>query len=124
MEENKNPFTKNDLDKEIENIINEEPLSIPNSQKKGKFKKGGIIKKIKLPNKKIIIYFIITIAILISLFVILNSPCDCSNNLSECIQTQNDNTEFISHIKQQIINKGYAEITDGSSILKVAPYTQ
>ena len=106
-----------DTDKEIENILNENPLeSKSNSKSPLKTKSPGF--KLRLPKKKTIL-IIGVIIIVIGGFILLSNQCEVCNVCEECVQEIS-----MENIKQQIIDKGYADITDGKSNLKLAPYIQ
>ncbi len=103
-----------EINTEIEDILSESPLEDNSRPKKIRTTQ----KKFKLPKKKTILILGGIILVIISitiLFSLLNSTP---------ITEQISNTEVINSIKQQIINKGYAEIGEGNSKMILAPYIQ
>ena len=115
MEENRNPFEKRAPTKEIENILNEIPL-MEDPKSKQQLKTKGPKKKLRLPKKKTIIIIGVILVILIGGFVLVSNGDDTSNTETT------SNTNLIDLIKQQIIEKGYAEIGEGDSKMTLAPY--
>ena len=115
MDENKNPFEKKEMDKEIANILNENPIINQTKSKPDlKTKISGF--KLKFPKKKTIL-IIGVIIIVIGGFMLISNQCEVCNVCEECVQEIS-----LENIKQQIIDKGYAEISDGESNLKLTPY--
>ena len=107
-----------DMDKEIEDILKETPLeNKSNSKANLKTKSPG--KKRRFPKKKTILIIGVMI-IVIGGFILLSNPCevcDICETCKECVQEIS-----MENLKQQIINKGYAEIGKGTDILKLSPY--
>ncbi len=122
MEENKNPFEKKDPTTEIEDILNESPIEdIPKS--KPQLKTYDLKKKLKRPKKKTIIIIGVILVILIGGFALVSNGGDDSNNTETTSNTETtNNISLVDSIKQQIIEKGYAEIGEGNSKMILAPY--
>ena len=122
MDENKNPFERKDTNTEIENILNESPIeNVPKS--KPQLKTYDSKKKLKRPKKKTIIIIGVALVIIIGGFMLFsNGDGDSSNTETTSNTETNSNINFIDSIKQQIIEKGYAEIGEGNSKMILAPY--
>jgi len=119
---------------EIDDIIKE--LPIENNVKKSSIKNEGIMNKPKrnkpkfsqIFSNKIVKYssIIIIIGLIIGLFLLIPSS-DCACTVVENVTNTNNivcPTELISFdsIKQQVITKGYAEITKDGYTIKLSPY--
>jgi len=99
------------MNNDINKILKEFPLE----EKKKKITLKKKIPKIKSKKRVIISIGIIIAIIILGLIMIPNScKCEVCDLCSKGID--------VSQIKQQIIDKGYAEITDGNNILKLSPY--
>ena len=118
-EQEKNPFEKKNTNKEIENIISESPLDEPKSKPPLKTKIPG--KKSRSSKKKIILTIVTILFIIGTGFILIQKPCEPCNCDTETTKIIND---FVNSIKQQIINKGYAEIGEGASIIRLSPYIE
>ena len=94
--------------KEIEDILNENPLIKPTQSNTIKSSK----KKFKLPKKKTMIVIGITTIIIVVLFMMVPNVCQ------ECTCDVPNNTEYVNSIKQQIIEKGYANVEE----MTLSPY--
>lgn len=113
---------------EMDNIIKE--LPIVNKPKRNKPKrnkpKGNKPKFSQIFSNKIVKYvsMIIIIGLIIGLFFLIPSSADCSCTAVENVTNVVCPTESISFesIKQQIITRGYAEITEGGLTIKLSPY--
>ena len=101
-----------DINNEIEDILNESPLV--DTSKPNKIK--GIKKKMKRPKKKTMIIIGVIFIIAFGGFLLISTFGSDAN-----IETIS-NADFISSIKQQIIEKGYAEIGEGDSKITLSPY--
>jgi len=119
MNEQENPFKNKDIDKEIDNILSETPLEEPKSKPQLKTKVSR--KKLRISKKKIILTVAVILFIVGAYFILIQKPCEPCNCDNETITTIS-NEDFINSLKQQIIDKGYAEINDGASIIKLSPY--
>ena len=102
-------------DKEIERILNEAP---PEPKLKPEKKVIQTKSKFKIPKKKTIIIGVVILVIIFAGFIIIPGL-----GSEECIVDTTTNKGMIDSIKQEIINNGYAELDDGTSVLKIAPYT-
>ncbi len=95
-----------DVNTEIENILNESPLVNKSKPKK--------IKKLKGSQKKKIIIMVVLVIVVVGGFILIQNITSNEKPTTETVS----NTDLINSIKQQIINKGYAEVGD----LTLAPY--
>ena len=118
MEENRNPFEKKDPTTEIENILNESPIeNIPKS--KSQLKTYSPKKKLKFPKKKTLIIIGVILGVLIIGFMFISNNEETPED-TEIIEE----TSLVDSIKQQIIEKGYAEVGEGDSKMILAPYIE
>ena len=116
---------------DIEKILSEDPIienNKPISKKFNKFKRFRNFKKPDLKNlftKDRLIIGVVVILVLLGLFLITSH-----NECDECkvCEIYNDTQgNLFNDIRNQIINKGYAEISEGSdklNNLKLAPYLE
>ncbi len=116
MDENRNPFEKKNPTTEIEDILNEIPIETV-LKSKPQLKTDDLKKKLKRPKKKTIIIIGVVLIIFIGGFVLVSNGGDDSSN-TEVVEE----TSLADSIKQQIIEKGYAEIGEGDSKMILAPY--
>lgn len=99
---------------EINNILKELPIEENESK----------IKETKLPkilSNKYFIYGAIAVVVLILLLALWPSTPDCPVINNQSIISSKGGISF-DMVKQQILTNGYAEITDGSLTIKLAPY--
>ena len=112
-------------DDEIKDILTEFPVNELGQkvQTYGKSKKPNTFKnKFKKLNIKAIGGIILSLILIIGFFMYVDLPQDDSEEVYEtkdvCVQEIS-----LGDIKQQIITKGYANIKDGNTVLKLSPYT-
>ncbi len=111
-----------DTNEDIERILREDPIeSKQKIQTTNKVKKVNIFSKFlskPISKKEFIIGTGIIVLIILMGFILIPSSCECEV-CDTCTQTLS-----IETIKSQIVNQGYAEINDGTNILKLSPYTK
>lgn len=114
-----------DVNEDIERILREDPIeNKPKIKISNKIKKPKILTKFlskPLSKKELIIGAGIMVVIILTGFILMQNSCECEicDTCKVCTQTLS-----IDNLKQQIIAKGYAEIKDGATILKLSPYTK
>jgi len=121
IEEKISQGKENNKRNEIDKIITELPIE-DKKPKKETGKKPNLSKVFK---NKIILYGSIGIGlVLLSLFLFTSSSCNCPIIENTTEVSCPDGSISFDLIREQIINKGYAEITDGSSTIKLSPYIE
>lgn len=112
-------------DDEIKDILTEFPVNGLGQkvQTYGKSKKPNTFKnKFKKLNVKAIIGIIFSLILIISFFMYVDLPQNDEEETCEicavCVQKIS-----LEDIKHQIITKGYVNIKDGNTVLKLSPYT-
>ena len=113
---------------DIERILREDPIeSTSKIQTYGKIKKPNVLKKFfSKPGlkKKVLIGIGVMLLVILNGFFLISNLGEC--DVCEDVGASDTNVQTVSidNLKQQIIAKGYAEIKDGATILKLSPYTK
>ena len=112
-----------DINTEIEDILRETPLVESSKKKlKGNIKtpsdKTAPRKKSKISKKKVIWIGAIVIVVIWGTIMLIPDSVDCEYEITDITK----NTAFVNSVREQILNKGYADIGEGDLAMRVSPY--